>query len=165
MWSEAPASFEGRWHRVDGATLEPKPQLPVPIMVGTNGPKALGVAARYADWWNWDGPWEVTYRRPYELLRQHCDEIGRPFDEITLTAGLPVWFPDDPSEFEATYEHSYYPGQTFGIIGPTSHDAIREINLLIDVGVSHFQVACEDMRTLRRFIDEVVPAFAAPPSS
>jgi hypothetical protein len=84
----------------------------------------------------------------------------RPFEEITLTAGLYVWFPDDPSEFEATYSHSFYPGQTFDIIGPTPEDAIREIRRLTDVGVVHFQSSFENMATLHRLVAEVLPALA-----
>jgi len=160
VWQDSPGAFHGDWYRVDGATADPKVDLAVPVMVGTNGPKALAVVAQHADWWNWDGPWEDTYRRPYEILRQHCQEIGRPFDEIHLTAGLPVWLPEDPSVFVPTYEHSNYPGQVFGIVGPTPGDAIREINTLIDVGVSHFQPVFEDMTSLVRFIDEVLPAVA-----
>jgi len=158
MWNDSPATYNGTWYRIENAYCEPRPDPPIPIMVGTNGPKALRVTARLADWWNWDGPWETTYRQPYELLRQHCADVGRPFEEITLTAGLPVWFPDDPATFEASYEHRFYPGQVFGVLGPTPADAIREIDLLIDVGVKHFQVVFEDMRTLRLFIDEVLPA-------
>jgi alkanesulfonate monooxygenase SsuD/methylene tetrahydromethanopterin reductase-like flavin-dependent oxidoreductase (luciferase family) len=141
-------------------TAEPRPDTPPPIMVGTNGPKALRVAARLADWWNWDASWELVYRRPYEILRGHCEEIGRPFDEITLTAGMSVWFSDDVAEFEATFEHPFYPGQTFDVIGPTPEDAIREIRTLTEVGVSHFQPTFENTATLRRFVDEVLPALA-----
>ena len=161
MWNDSPATYEGDWYRVDVAYCEPRPDPPIPIMVGTNGPKALRVTARLADWWNWDGPWEPTYRRPYELLRQRCEEIGRPFEEITLTAGLTVSFPGDPTTFEPSYEHRFYPGQVFGILGPTPDDAIREIQRLVDVGVRHFLPAFSDMATLRLFVDKVVPAFAA----
>ena len=160
MWTSSAATLHGQWHDIDGAILVPKPETAIPVMVGTNGPKALAVVAQHADWWNWDGPWEVTYRRPYELLRTRCEEIGRPFEEITLTAGIPVWLPDDATVFKPTYEHRYYPGQVFGVLGPTPHDVIREINVLLDVGVSHFQVGFEDMATLRRFLDEVLPAVA-----
>ena len=103
------------------------------------------------------GPWEEVYRKPYETLRAHCEAIGRRFDEIVLTAGIPVSMPDDPSTFEATYEHSFYPGQVFHYIGPTPADVIREIELLVDVGVSHFQIQFDGLTTYRRFIDEVVP--------
>jgi hypothetical protein len=78
--------------------------------------------------------------------------------EINLTAGLSVWFPDDPSEFQPTYEHPFYPGQTFDVIGPTPDDAIREIRRLAEVGVKHFQTAFENMTTLHRFIDDVLPS-------
>jgi alkanesulfonate monooxygenase SsuD/methylene tetrahydromethanopterin reductase-like flavin-dependent oxidoreductase (luciferase family) len=156
LWTNSPASYDGRWYRLDAAQcLAPEPQIP--IMVGTNGPKALKVAARFADWWNWDGPWEPTYRRPFELLKAACEEIGRPFDEITLTAGLPISMPDDPATFEPSYEHDFYPGQVFRIVGPTAADVIREIETLVDVGVSHLQLAFDTPHELDRFVAEVVP--------
>jgi alkanesulfonate monooxygenase SsuD/methylene tetrahydromethanopterin reductase-like flavin-dependent oxidoreductase (luciferase family) len=160
LWTQSPVTYHGEHYRLDGAICEPRPDPPPPIMVGTNGPKALRVAARLADWWNWDGSWELVYRRPYEILRGHCEEIGRPFEEITLTAGLYISFPEDPSTFERTFEHSAYPGQTFDVIGPTPDDAVAEIRQLTGVGVAHFQPSFENMATLRRFVDEVLPALA-----
>jgi alkanesulfonate monooxygenase SsuD/methylene tetrahydromethanopterin reductase-like flavin-dependent oxidoreductase (luciferase family) len=160
MWSDSPATYHGIHYRIEEAWCEPRPDPPPPIMVGTNGPKALGVAARLADWWNWDASWELVYRKPYEILHSHCEEIGRPIEDITLTAGMYVWLPQDQSEFEATFEHPFYPGQTFDVIGPTTDDAIREIRKLIAVGVAHFQPAFEDMATMQRFVDEVLPALA-----
>lgn len=149
-------TFEGSFYRVHGAIIE-RPQPPIPILVGTNGPKALKVTARLADWWHWDGPWERNYREPYERLRAACAEIGRPFEEITLTSHLTISLPDDPSTFEATYEHEFYPGQIFGVVGPTPADVIREIELLVDHGVQHFSVSFESRAELRRFVDDVVP--------
>ena len=114
VWVQS--EFGGRHYRTKGELCD-APDPPIPIMVGTNGPKALAVTARHADWWNWDGPWEPTYRVPYERLRQHCDAIGRDFTEIVLTAGLTIEIPDDPSAFEASYRHNFYPGQVFPIVG------------------------------------------------
>lgn len=157
MWTQSPATYHGTWYQVEAAYCEPRPDPPIPIMVGTNGPKALAVTARLADMWNWDGPWETVYRKPYETLRQHCESIGRPFEEIVLTAGIDVSLPDDPSAFVPTYEHRFYPGSTFYRFGPTPADVIREVERLVDVGVSHFQVSLDDMTTYRHFIEEVVP--------
>ena len=157
LWTETPATYHGQWYQLDQAACE-RPDPAIPILVGTNGPKALKVAARLADWWNWDGPWEKVYRRPYQLLRSACEEIGRPFDEITLTASLSISMPADPSSFQPNYEHSFYPGQVFDILGPTPADVVREIERLVDLGVRHFQVGVSDMTTLRRFVNEVVPA-------
>jgi alkanesulfonate monooxygenase SsuD/methylene tetrahydromethanopterin reductase-like flavin-dependent oxidoreductase (luciferase family) len=156
LWSGQPTTYEGRWARVTNAVVQ-RPEPAIPILVGTNGPKALKVVALLADWWNWDGPWELNYREPYERLRAACDEIGRPFEEITLTAGLSVSMPDDPSTFQSTYTHDFYPGQTFGIVGPTAGDVIREIELLVDRGVSHVSLGFDTRSELYRFVREVVP--------
>ncbi|HEX8024786.1 MAG TPA: hypothetical protein VF484_01145, partial [Candidatus Limnocylindrales bacterium] len=123
----------------------------------TNGPKALSVVARLADWWQWDGPWEPTYRPPYERLRAACDEVGRPFEEITLTAGLEVSMPEDPATFQSSYTHSFYPGQVFGISGPTAEAIIGDIETLVDVGVHHFQISVGSRRDLERFVEQVLP--------
>jgi alkanesulfonate monooxygenase SsuD/methylene tetrahydromethanopterin reductase-like flavin-dependent oxidoreductase (luciferase family) len=157
MWTQSPATYHGAYYHVENAYCEPRPDPMIPIMVGTPSPKALGVTARLADWWNWDAPWEQVYRQPYETLRAHCERIGRPFEEITLTAGAIVWMPDDPDVFEATYEHSFYPGREFPILGPTPDDVRRDLKELLDIGVSHFQVAFEDDASLRGFVDEVLP--------
>ena len=160
MWTQSPATYHGTYYHVEGAYCEPRPDPPIPIMVGTNGPKALAVTARLADMWNWDGPLDPVYLRPMEILRQHCEAIGRPFEEIGLTCGFTVSLPDDVAAFVPSYEHDFYPGQTFPVLGPTPADVIREIERLVDVGVSHFQVAFEDMGTLRRFIDDNRPPAA-----
>ncbi|MBA2559134.1 MAG: hypothetical protein H0V07_04480, partial [Propionibacteriales bacterium] len=102
-------------------------------------------------------PWEPTYREPFERLRAECASIGRPFEEITLTATLAVSLPDDPATFESSYSHEFYPGQVFGVAGPTPTDVIREIERLVDVGVKHIPLGFDTMAELQRFIDTVVP--------
>jgi alkanesulfonate monooxygenase SsuD/methylene tetrahydromethanopterin reductase-like flavin-dependent oxidoreductase (luciferase family) len=156
LWNDQPATFHGEFYQLDGAvTLRPDP--PIPILVGTNGPKALKVVARHADWWCWDGPWEPSYRLAYEGLQDACAEIGRPFDEITKVAELSVSLPDDPSTFAPTYDHDFYPGQVFTLVGPTAADVIREIEVLVDRGVRHFPLSFDSVAELDRFVDEVVP--------
>jgi alkanesulfonate monooxygenase SsuD/methylene tetrahydromethanopterin reductase-like flavin-dependent oxidoreductase (luciferase family) len=162
LWTESPATYHGDWYHIDNAACE-RPDQPIPILVGTNGPKALKVVARLADWWNWDGPWEASYRGPYERLRGECEAIGRPFNEITLTASLAVSMPADPASFEPTYEHDFYPGQVFRNLGPTPADVIRDIETLVDVGVTHFPLSFDDVAGLQRFVDEVVPAVRLEP--
>jgi alkanesulfonate monooxygenase SsuD/methylene tetrahydromethanopterin reductase-like flavin-dependent oxidoreductase (luciferase family) len=156
LWTQSPATYHGEWYHLDQAICA-RPDPPIPIMVGTNGPKALKVVARLADWWVWDGPWETTYRRPYEILRAECEAIGRPFEEITKVSEMSISMPDDPSTFVAFNEHAFYPGQKFGVAGPTPADVIREIEQLVDIGVKHVALNFDSRAELARFIDEVVP--------
>jgi alkanesulfonate monooxygenase SsuD/methylene tetrahydromethanopterin reductase-like flavin-dependent oxidoreductase (luciferase family) len=156
LWSESPATYHGEWYHLDGAICA-RPDPPIPILVGTNGPKALKVVARLADWWVWDGPFESTYRRPYEILRAECEAIGRPFEDITRVAELSVSLPADPSAFVDFVEHPFYPGQRFGIAGPTPADVIAEIERLVDVGVKHVALNIDTLEELERVVHEVAP--------
>jgi len=53
-----------------------------PIMVGGGGErKTLRLVAQYADASNvFGGPTQIAHK--YEVLREHCERLGRPFDEI-----------------------------------------------------------------------------------
>jgi F420-dependent oxidoreductase-like protein len=57
----------------------------VPIMIGGGGEKkTLRLVARYADATNVFGGPEIL-RRKYAILREHCEAVGRPFEEIERT--------------------------------------------------------------------------------
>jgi alkanesulfonate monooxygenase SsuD/methylene tetrahydromethanopterin reductase-like flavin-dependent oxidoreductase (luciferase family) len=156
LWTGEPTTFHGEHYAVDGAVCL-KPDPAIPILVGTNGPKALKVVAQYADWWAWDGPWAENYITAYERLKAACAEVGRPFEEITLVAELAVSMPEDPGSFVATTSHDFYPGQVFRNAGPTPSDVIREIETLVDHGISHIALGFDNLAELGRFVDEVVP--------
>lgn len=51
LWSNQGFTFTGRFHHTDAADLEPKPEHPIPIWLGTFGPRALEVTGRLADGW------------------------------------------------------------------------------------------------------------------
>jgi len=54
----------------------------VPIMIGGGGEKkTLRLVAQYADGTNVFGGPEIL-RRKYAILREHCETVGRPYDEI-----------------------------------------------------------------------------------
>jgi len=57
----------------------------VPIMIGGGGEKkTLRLVAQYADATNVFGGPEIL-RRKYAILREHCEAVGRPFEEIERT--------------------------------------------------------------------------------
>jgi alkanesulfonate monooxygenase SsuD/methylene tetrahydromethanopterin reductase-like flavin-dependent oxidoreductase (luciferase family) len=50
-WTQPGYSQEGRFHSARDLTMEPRPAHPIPIWLGTFGPRALAVTGRLADGW------------------------------------------------------------------------------------------------------------------
>jgi alkanesulfonate monooxygenase SsuD/methylene tetrahydromethanopterin reductase-like flavin-dependent oxidoreductase (luciferase family) len=85
---ETVTSEPGARYAFDNLTLLPQPiQARVPIMIGGSGEKkTLRTVARYADQWNAMGSAEKLAHK-VEVLKQHCEDVGRDFAEIELTVG------------------------------------------------------------------------------
>jgi probable F420-dependent oxidoreductase len=45
-------TYEGAFHRADDAVLLPEPARPVPLMIGSNGPRMLSIALPHVGAWN-----------------------------------------------------------------------------------------------------------------
>ena len=43
----------------------------------------LRVVAKHADWWNIPGGTLENYAHKLDVLRRHCEAVGRDYDEIT----------------------------------------------------------------------------------
>lgn len=91
MWSENDGPYLGKHYQLAETICEPRPTAQPPVLIGGGGEKkTLRLAARYADVWNRNG----TVLRPDDLsrkidvLRRHCDEVGRDPAEIRKTVGL-----------------------------------------------------------------------------
>ncbi len=100
-------SEPGGRYAFDRAVHHPAPvQRHVPIMIGGSGErKTLRTVARYADMWNAMGPLEKM-RHKVEVLRGHCDAVGRNIDEIEFTLGVKVTIRDSQAEAERVWrEH------------------------------------------------------------
>jgi F420-dependent oxidoreductase-like protein len=88
MWTEEEATFEGNHYRIRGAINEPKPvQKPhPPIWIGGAGEKVtLKLVAQYGDACNVREDLDTT-RHKLDVLRQHCETVGRDYDSILKTA-------------------------------------------------------------------------------
>lgn len=85
MWTERPATFHGQYHSIENALCDPpgvqKPH--VPIFIGGDGEKVtLRLVAQYGNYCNVFGQ-PADVQRKFEVLQQHCQSIGRRFDDIT----------------------------------------------------------------------------------
>jgi alkanesulfonate monooxygenase SsuD/methylene tetrahydromethanopterin reductase-like flavin-dependent oxidoreductase (luciferase family) len=82
------SSEPGAHYAFDELVLLPRPiQERLPIMIGGSGEKkTLRTVARHADQWNAMGSVEKLTHK-VEVLRGHCADAGRNFDDIELTVG------------------------------------------------------------------------------
>jgi alkanesulfonate monooxygenase SsuD/methylene tetrahydromethanopterin reductase-like flavin-dependent oxidoreductase (luciferase family) len=101
MWSDTPASFEGKHYQIKEAYCEPKPDPIPPVMVGGAGEKyTLRVVAQHADWWNYIYVDRESYVHKQEVLKEHCRAVGRDYDEIQQVVAASVLIADTEAEVE-----------------------------------------------------------------
>lgn len=87
MWSDDSGPFEGKHFQLGETLCSPQPVRRPPILIGGSGErKTLRLVAQYADVWNSTAPIEETPHK-LDVLRRHCDDVGRDPSEIQLTAG------------------------------------------------------------------------------
>lgn len=90
MWSGKIAPYAGKHYRLAETLNSPQPisKPHPPIMIGGVGEKkTLPLVAQYADACNLYAFESLdVVRAKLEVLRRHCEAIGRPFEEIERTA-------------------------------------------------------------------------------
>jgi len=139
MWSEDDGPYDGRHYQLARTLNRPQPlQEPRPrILVGGGGErKTLRLVAQYADACNLFAGGEIE--RKLGILREHCEAVGRDYDEIEKTA--------------------------MGRLDPSDLDGLKaDLRRLAGLGVEEYHgmvpdaSGLENLRTLGR---EIVP-FAA----
>jgi probable F420-dependent oxidoreductase len=80
LWTEPVVSFEGRWHHVEGAGINPLPvQRPIPIWIGGAAERVLRRTAELADGWfpPGDANPPAALEGAFERLRGYLSEAGR----------------------------------------------------------------------------------------
>jgi F420-dependent oxidoreductase-like protein len=93
MWSDNDGPYEGKHYRLARTLNSPQPLTKPhpPILIGGGGEKkTLRLVAKYAQACNLFGGPELEHK--LDVLRGHCDDVGRDYDEIEKT----VMFNLDP---------------------------------------------------------------------
>ena len=91
MWSEEEAYFEGNYYHVRGAINQPKGvQKPhIPLLIGGSGEKVtLKLVAQYGDACNIGYLEPEATARKFEIMRKHCEDVGRNYNDIQRTIML-----------------------------------------------------------------------------
>jgi alkanesulfonate monooxygenase SsuD/methylene tetrahydromethanopterin reductase-like flavin-dependent oxidoreductase (luciferase family) len=159
LWTQSPASFAGKHYQIDNAYCAPRPDPMPPILIGGGGErKTLRVVARYADLWNLPGGTLENYAHKLDVLRQHCQVVGRDFDDIVKT-----WSPEAiaiaATEEAAQQIAATSPYQKDVIIG-TPRQVAEQLKPFVDLGVERLIIRIIDfpaMDGLNLFVQEVMP--------
>jgi probable F420-dependent oxidoreductase len=98
LWTEPVVDFEGRWHRIPAAGINPLPvQRPIPIWIGGSAEVAIRRAARIADGFFPQRPLEGGWPATMDRFRSWASEAGRDPESIGVEQRLDVstGTPDD----------------------------------------------------------------------
>ena len=143
MFTEEKPSFAGKCYRIEEALNFPRPVTPggPPILVGGGGEqRTLKFVAKYADACNIFGDVE-TIKHKLEVLRRHCDDVGRDYDEITKTrlGGLFVAESDEAVQrgLERYAEQRGIPAEMVRgyVAAGTPDQVVEQVGELFDAGL------------------------------
>jgi F420-dependent oxidoreductase-like protein len=143
MWTEDEVVFQGTYYSVDKPINEPKGvRKPHPsFWIGGGGEQVtLNLVARYGDACNVGGGDPAIIKQKLDVLRRHCDTVGRDYDQIIKSTTI---------EFKPDQAPS---------------DAVAQIEQAVEAGAEYFIVyiprVAYDHKPLQRFAEEVIPRFA-----
>jgi F420-dependent oxidoreductase-like protein len=170
LWTEPRPRFEGQYYRLNEPPYNPPnvQQPHPPFVVGGGGEKrTLRTVARYADACNVSGtPEEVQHK--FEVLEQHCRDIGRDPATVRRTIQVLLFLNEDPA-----FQQRVVQG-VMAFRGSSEDDARRSVLMgsvddvragvqsFIDAGVQEMYLAQfprTHRESLLRFSKEVIPAF------
>jgi alkanesulfonate monooxygenase SsuD/methylene tetrahydromethanopterin reductase-like flavin-dependent oxidoreductase (luciferase family) len=154
MWTQSPATFQGKYYSVNHAECEPLPNPPPPLLIGGGGEQVtLRLVAKYADWMNVTFADLDTYARKVEVLKGYCDQIGRDYSTITKSLWAYIYLTKEGSAPRPDSENRY---QIYG----TPEQVIDILSRYMELGAQHFMVRFIDfpaMGGVELFLDQVLP--------
>jgi len=128
MWSDSDAAYDGKHYRLNRTLNAPQSlrRPHPPILIGGGGErKTLKLVAKYAQACNlFVGP-ELEHK--LEVLRRHCDDVGRDYDDVIKT----VMGPLDP-----------------GPDGEKVDRLVSEMQRLAGLGISHYHGSVPDVASI-----------------
>ena len=167
MWTEPTTTYDGTYYKLERANCDPKPlqQPHPPIWIGGGGEQlTLRVVARHADVANFGGkPHEWAHKA--EVLKGHCKDVGRDYDEIRKTISGELLVRETEAEIDALGSKSLWgePIESWkaGNLVGTPEQVAEKIQAYIDLGCTGFVPWCADYpstESLRLFAEKVIPA-------
>ncbi|XVV06629.1 LLM class F420-dependent oxidoreductase [Actinosynnema sp. CA-248983] len=165
MWTEEEATFDGKYYQINGAINQPKglqsPHIPM-LVAGAGEKMTLKIVAEFGDACNViESP--EGLKRKFDVLKNHCDNVGRDYSEIRKTTSTLCIIADTDEEAVAAtppFVGAIYPGNVaeYGLIGTveTIHERIAAYEA---AGVEELAVSFLnpfDLDVLRTYASEFI---------
>ncbi len=182
-------SHQGRFHRFEGVTLEPRPvQQPCPIWIASNPTgltwkggasaaaevveRAFRRVARYADGWMTNKLSPEEFRRQWARITAMAREEGRDpaqlgsalYHNININEDRQAALEESKKFLDTYYTSSFSPAFVEGwTVAGSPKQCVEQLRAYLEAGLDHvaLRLTSWDQRgQLRRFLEEVAPAFA-----
>lgn len=125
MLTEDSTTFHGAFYDITDAPCDPKPvQSPLPLLVGTRGPRMQRIAARHASEWNAWGVPDLADRRKGML--EACERAGR--DPATMRTSVNALVDLDGRN----------PSPGRAVIAGTARQVVDQLGRYADLGFDEF---------------------------
>ncbi|HEV2635106.1 MAG TPA: LLM class F420-dependent oxidoreductase [Actinocrinis sp.] len=179
LWSTGVATLDGKHYQVDGAICQPLPlqEGGIPLWIAGGGEKkTLRIAAKYAQYTNFDGSVD-GFQHKSALLAEHCREVGTEYDSIVRSANYNVVIGETEKDVQDRldwYQAHYAPLISAGALernyeqiskGPlvgTPEQIAERLNEMGGLGMSYailnFAEVAYDRSGVELFVRDVVPA-------
>ena len=167
MFRKGVCTYHGKKFSAVNALNRPRPvRGDIPIMIGATGEKrALKIAAKHADIIHITGfPTIPIAEHKIEVIKKHCSDVGRNFQELLLGIGLVVMLREDEEKIEE-YAQNVAKSKSISIeqarnfahnsAGPKNiANLIREFN---NIGIELFTLPGLNIEDMKIFAEEVLP--------
>ena len=165
-------SFTGKHYTIDKPINEPKGvrKPHPPLWIGGGGEQVtLKLVAQYGDACNVGGGDPELIRHKLDVLRGHCDKVGRDYDEIIKSSQIRIHLiepGEDPEKASAQYRGNHYTWERYQsemLVGTI--DQVRsEVERLIEDGIDYLIIyiakAAYEPALVQYVSDEVVKKYA-----
>ncbi len=145
LLTDGHVDFEGRYYQVHEAEMAPRPRRRIPLLIGSNGPRMLGMTLPHVAMWNtWHSSYGNQVDRLPPLLEQidrACASAGRAPTEVEKTAAVYIQLPGGSGRVTG-----------LGVLeSDVPHTGSREV--LAELLVAHFEAGLDQVQLVLDPID------------
>lgn len=169
LWTQERTNFAGEYFTLTNAVCAPKPlqQPHPPIWIGGGGEqKTLRVVAEHADGWNAFPMPVPQLQHKLDVLRGHCDAVGRDYDAIrkqlvctAIVRADAAQVEEELARFAAERQLPVERARPMAIAG-TPEEVAKALTPYIGIGFDMFLLMERtplDYESLRLFMQDVAP--------